>query len=361
MFDHIANVSAKLEEIPTIVSHLDKLISINLLTGLLFGVPANILSIYYFNVLCKSRDLPTQLYRRICVVDLLTCVSHLPVMLSMWCGRDPLLFGNIHFCIAWRIVFRALQLLAIFLVLLLALSRAIVICFPFTTPKKEPVVWAFRGYVLFLVLQYAILSSNQIHVYDTFDAYCYEDLGINKIFGKIDDQLYELEIGISSFIIIVSFLSSVYKLGKTNIIATTGRQSNKKQASVTITIVTGIFLICNLPQCINMLLWIVDYENMQNYSNPRYQNIFMKFYTWNISAVQMVVLNAYLSPVVYYSRMQGYRDWVRGGFSKGQPNIQHYISHSSSDGRSRVGSVDPCKTSPRTSSVNIYKIRCSPV
>ena len=228
---------------------------------------------------------------------------------------------------------------AIFLVLLLSMSRAIAICFPFTVLYKEAIVWSFRAYLLLVILQNAALRSEQTHVYDNHDVYCYEDLGPNEIYGKIDDQLYEIQIGLPTFLIIISFISSVYKLRKNDLVPN-GQQSTKKQASVTVMIVTGIFLICNLPQCINMLLWIADYENMKEYSLPRYQNIFMKFYTWNISAVQTVVLNAYLSPIVYFSRMKCFRDWVLGGFVKsGQPIIQPG-SVSSVNVRNRLRSVD---------------------
>ena len=350
MLQHVKNVSTG--EIPEIVPQLDKVISLNLLIGLVFGVPANILSLYYFTRLCKGRDLPTSLYRRIVVVDLMTCLAHLPVMLSMWSGRDPVLFGNHNFCIAWRVIFRGLQLLAIFLVLLLSLTRTIAICLPFATTNKKAVLWSFWAYLLILVLQNATLRSEQIHVYDEYDVYCYEDLGTKKMFGKIDDQLYELEIIIPSFIIIASFVCSVYKLRKTNVVTATDSQSNNKQASVTIMIVTGIFLTCHLPQCINMLIWIIDYEKMLNYSKPIYQNVFMKFYTWNISAVQTVVLNAYLGPVVYYSRMQRFRDWAHTGFAIPSQAFLQRCSFSSIDHvmRNRVRSLVVENTLPRHTS-----------
>ncbi|KAL5255943.1 hypothetical protein ACHWQZ_G011230 [Mnemiopsis leidyi] len=325
--------------IPDMVLTLDKILSLNLLLGLILGVPANIISLYYFCVLCKGRDIPTQIYRRICVVDLVTCLAHLPVMVSMWSAREPVLFGNQYFCIGWRILFRGLQVSAIFLVLLLSLSRAIAICFPFTVLYREAIVWSFRAYLLFIILQNAALRSEQIHVYNDHDVFCYEDLGPNQIYGKIDDQLYEIEIGLPTFLIIISFISSVYKLRKSDLVPN-GQQSTKKQASVTIMIVTGIFLICNLPQCINMLLWIADYDNMKENSSPRYRNTFMMFYTWNISAVQTVVLSAYLSPIVYFSRMQSFRDWVMGGLVKpGKPIIQPG-SVSSVNVRNRLRSVD---------------------
>ena len=92
--------------------------------------------------------------------------------------------------------------------LLLSLTRtiAISVCLPFVVISKKAVFWSFWAYFLSLVLQNATLRSEQIHVYGKYDVYCYEDLDTKKIFGKIDDQLYEQEIMIPSCIIIASFV-----------------------------------------------------------------------------------------------------------------------------------------------------------
>jgi len=286
---------------------LDKFLSLNCLIGLFIGLPGNILSLKYFY--CTRPSLSTRLYLAICMVDLVTCVAHLPVLVVLLAGRKPCLFASLTFCIAWRVLFRSLQLLAIFLVMLLSASRAVAIVNPFHTPKTRAVLSVFFMYTLFLVVQNGALRYKQSHLYVNWDAYCFEDHGENPVYGKIDDYLYDIEIGVPSLVIFISFIVSVYNLRNSTIGAT---QSTKNNASITIVVVTAVFIVCNLPHLINLTIWNAD-SNFKNYSGPMYDNFFMKYYTWNISAIQMVVLNATLSPVTYFLRIAEFREWVWGG------------------------------------------------
>ena len=80
---------------------------------------------------------------------------------------------------------------------------------------------------------------------------------------------------------------------------------------MTVTIFTGLFLVCNMPYFMYIVLYALD-EALSNYDypGPLFQNSFMYWYSWTISRVLFTVLNATLNPVVYYYRVPGLRGWV---------------------------------------------------
>ena len=54
----------------------------------------------------RKRELPTLLYINISCVDLWTCISQLPVLVSLFWRRAPVLFNILAVCSGWTVVFR---------------------------------------------------------------------------------------------------------------------------------------------------------------------------------------------------------------------------------------------------------------
>eukprot|EP00116_Pleurobrachia_bachei_P005147 sb/3465409/ len=299
----------------------DRILSLNLFAAIAIGIPGNVLGIYYFYYITRTRDLPSLLYLTICVTDVVTCIAHFPVLFSLLTNRDPGLFSIMSLCIAWRVLFRGLQLLSVFLVMILSVTRALVIMRPFTILRRRTATGLILGYLGFLGVQNAVFRWAQDHLYTVWDGYCYEDVRPGmEIYGKIDDILYELEIGVPTILITVSFVFSVYslKLSPTliSVTSSSGSSNSKHSASVTIVIVTAVFLLTNMPHVINLTLWNVDANNFKE-GIGFYGTIFMYYYTFNISAVQMVVFNATISPIIYFFRITGFRDWAMGRMTSG--------------------------------------------
>ena len=158
----------------------DKLLGTLMVTCTLFGVPANVLALKYFWSR-RSKALPDLLYQAICVIDTCTCVAHIPVAIALFGGRYPFLFNNLIFCATWQTLFNFLQLISMFLVMLLSVSRCIAIALPFHEVHKNRYLFAFYIYSTILITQlgFFIPLVNGLTVYYGADAACcytwYED------------------------------------------------------------------------------------------------------------------------------------------------------------------------------------------
>ena len=92
-------------------------------------------------------------------------------------------------------------------------------------------------------------------------------------------------------------------------VATTRAYSQK--ASVTVTLFTVLFLICNTPYFVNMVLALAGLIYPQ-LTKSLSKSHFMS-YSWTVSKVHFTVLNATLNPLFYLSRMRAFRRWIRNG------------------------------------------------
>ena len=79
----------------------DGLLAAGLCLCFLVGFPGNCLSLIYF-IRTKKRNLPTLLYITACLIDIVSCVIHLPVAVNLLNKRSAGLLGNEIFCMVWR-------------------------------------------------------------------------------------------------------------------------------------------------------------------------------------------------------------------------------------------------------------------
>ena len=68
-------------------------------------------------------------------------------------------------------------------------------------------------------------------------------------------------------------------------------QKRKMRATTTVVMVTAVYAVCNVPVCI---IWVVYFME-----NLRVVNTFWKFYSWGVSYVVLVTVNAALNPFIY--------------------------------------------------------------
>lgn len=74
----------------------DKFIAILMVLCTALGTPANVTALLYFAFKQKTGSaLLRTLYVTISFTDILICVSHLPVTVSLLCDREPRLFSNV--------------------------------------------------------------------------------------------------------------------------------------------------------------------------------------------------------------------------------------------------------------------------
>ena len=286
----------------------DIIIGATLTLCFLVGLPGNILSLCYY---LRRGDYASKVYRVICGIDICTIVSVIPVVVSLFDGRAPGLFGLRIFCVSWSVVFYYLVQASMFLVMVLSVSRTISIVNPFYQIRKRNMVVVFVVFTCYTI-SWDILTIGKtvFYDYDHITAYCYYDLE-DGTFSSVEQTFYTLNIAIPPLVTAVSLIISVYKLVHAFAVAGTKRSRKTRQASLTLVLFTALFLTCNIPCFLNNALFAVSIFTSSVYPRPFYMSTFMFFYSWTLTDVVAVVVNAALNPVLYFIRVKGLRKWSR--------------------------------------------------
>ena len=311
---HVYSLKLPMAASPT----LDTICGAMLAICLLFGTIFNLLALIYFTNISGRKSLAEKLYTVVSAVDLCTCLSQTPVMLSLLTGgRDPVFFDNQLFCAAWVIVFEYLQRCSIFLVMLLSITRTIAITFPFYKIRSKMAMFSLLPYTCIMAtsLIVGIICFNQTFIYFTDYSYAIKVFLTNPptsaetMFNLIENNLYNIEILAPSLIIFISFIISLLKMKECQSVSKTSHQKIH-QASLTVALFTLIFLILNLPFFVVLTCLTVD-SIVASYPGPVFTKWFMHWHAFPLSKVVLVVLNASLNPVLYSFRMVKFTRWLK--------------------------------------------------
>ena len=305
----VQNETDLLQTTDTISSNpaLDKFFATILLLCLLFGVPANIFSIRYFHASRRKKCISTSLYLTICLIDTCTCFSHLPVTVSLFAERAPIMFSSQEVCALWEIVFSFCQRNAMFLVMTLSLTRTVAISLPFYKMRRRSVVAAVITYSLFLALHFVLSAVVKIgFVYRSKGGYCFRNIDQQTAYTITHMVLLNLETGLPPILTFFSFIICVVQLKRTAVKTT---RATNRRAAKTVTIFTAVFLFCNVPYFVNMILALSSIFSPELKSSLG-DSMFM-FYFWTVSKIHFTVLNASLNPIVYYFRIDKFRRSVK--------------------------------------------------
>ena len=211
---------------------------------------------------------------------------------------------------------------SIFLAMLLSLTRTIAIAAPLYHIRKNWVLSCSLVYCLVTALESVIGSLDQIdyrYIYDGNSPNCYQRaaLGLPYLFQYFLEATNTIVLSVLTF---VSLLVTVLKLSAASItrrtpcIKTGNTYCNARksflQASITVVIFTTIFLLCNLPMVVNVLLESITTMYF-SFPGPIFSLFYMKYYSWMVAKVLCVVLNASLNPIVYFIRMKDFNSWVK--------------------------------------------------
>ena len=228
----------------------DVLIGLILLVCFFIGLPGNLASFIYFS---RRKDFAGLVYSLISGIDTVTCLIHIPVMIALFNGRKPGIFANKIFCVGWNVVFYFQAQISMFLVMCLSVSRTIAIVLPFYRVEKPAFLFSCAIYCLYLLMWYVLIiffgGEDKFYDYDTINVYCYYALEGAGLFGLIEQASFALCLGIPPIITLISFTISVSKLIRSNIVLRMSKRN--RQATITLTAFTGLFLICNAPCFIN--------------------------------------------------------------------------------------------------------------
>ena len=282
----------------------DRVIAGIMVICFIVGIFGNILALAFFLSSEKNRLLGN-LYVFISSTDLCTCAMQTPVALTLIMSRHPGVFQYIEFCAFWTVMFEFLQTSSIFLVMLMSVTRAIAIALPLWTINFKHMIWIYYGYVVLIFFECGVRHAFGVYYIFIADlSYCVKG-SHNPSFSLYANITNILCIGVPSTVTFFSFILSITELRRQKI-----RPSKvvANRASVTIAVFTAIFLVCNVPFFGNVILFVVT-RSLTSYPGPVFSSSFMFSYSWVISKVLFVVINATLNPVVYFTRMMDFKTW----------------------------------------------------
>ena len=280
----------------------DGLLAAGLCLCFLIGLPGNCLSLTYF-IRSKKRNLPTLLYITACCIDIVSCVINLPVTVNLMNQRKPGLLGDEICCMIWYFIFVSAQLMSMFVVMMLSVTRAIVILFPFYRIKKAAVFVSISLAFLHVFFLNAIFIFDGDYQYSRALTFC-DFVSKPNLIQDLYGTSYSLWTGLTPLIVFLAMLVAICKLKSQNQLGTA--PNNRHDASITIICFAVLFLCCNSLTFLNIMLITYSKISGQGYLDF-YNNTFMFFYSWQLSEIFCTVLNASINPILYIFRFKDMR------------------------------------------------------
>lgn len=286
-----------------------------------FGVPTNLSSLCFFaRRLSRSRaNITTYLYSITSLQDTLICVLALYSGLVLMGGRSV---WDFTLCSTHYILFMVSDRMSAYLVTALSISRTYVIIYPMKRFKvKSVLIWmAAIFFMITACIALPTLFQTINIVFQRNDGYCNMDIEDNTV------KVALLSLGIIGMAIpiipiLASCAVSIHKVKRSQKsrfgslkMTRQGRKRIRRtnhQMTLTILLMTGMYMLLNIPLLINYLLYLVTL-GLHQYPGYFYHSTFMSIYSWNISFMLCTAVNACTNPIVYMARLTRYRSWVKG-------------------------------------------------
>ena len=284
----------------------------------LLGFLGNLLAFTFF-ISTSKNDIASQLYIHLCIADVIICSSQIPVIqVLLRDNREPGLFRNTTFCEGWSFVHQLTKKFYVVVVMTLSISRSIAIVYPFYRIKKRLVFAVLYGYLFYLGLQEAARHfARVLFVYGADSAYCYpfftnkDGNELPSSFVKADFASLSIQAGVPPILTFFSFIVSAKKLFSKRSFHCSS-QTQQHRAGITITILTGVFLLCYLPvfALFTLLTVLIASGTELSYFTGPFSYYFMFWYSWLLADCCLNAVNAVLDPVIYFTRMRDMREWV---------------------------------------------------
>ena len=286
------------------------------------GTIGNILAFLYFwpN---RRKSLPDKLYITIVSLDAVTCATTIPVLMSLFHGRDAMMFSSLVTCGSWTVIANFSLRMSMFLVVVLSVTRSVAIVWPHISKniRTSRVVVVTSGYAAWLLVSEGIflVLGWLLPRYRTDISSC------NYIYSKempvwaqvFDSISVQIQIFVPSVIVLVSFLAGTltlvrkrhYLLSSKDIIKK--ERSRFRQVSNTISIFSALFLVCNIPVFVEYSIRVLSYY-IPSFDNRVGSVIYLRLggYGELLLTYLPVILNAALNPCLYMLRMPRYQEAV---------------------------------------------------
>ena len=299
-----------------------------------FGTIANSTSLIYFLKekpgRGRNKGYMTSLYRLISMNDTLICFLVLPIVIVSFSKyRDPVFFANSEFCTVWGLLWNVFPILSVFLVAILSFSRTVLMIYPLKLLDiKIPVIFLATFFTVLviekLIAEFSTYGPN--YTYWSRHMVCYlqnttnDTFYVTEPYDKIQTVIVLVVLALPVIPIMASFLTSLYKLrcakkNEVGVSSTNFRNSKKSsahdKATNTVILVTGIYILCNIPVLFSHFLFMSMVIKDIPEGGLKQSKKVVYYYLWVGSYVLLVAINASCNPLVYFTRMKGFRNFIR--------------------------------------------------
>ena len=275
------------------------------------GLPGNLLSFMYFWGK-RNHSYPDLLYTLISAVDSCTCAIVFPMVSSLFADRrESTLFGNASFCGVWIAAYFFLIRFSQFTVVLVSVTRTISMRSPFYRITKHYLTIACVFYACFILALEVLFSSTGVVRY-----YYIPQIVSCATISNVSNWRYTtfVTLNLVSEVLVSSTVFTSFALTVDTLLKGT-RTGNKdfRKVSVTISIFTAVFLLCNLPLFLAEML-----QNVFSWYNYR-EGLFdpsLLWYGFFLGYRLCTALNAAVNPCLYLCFMPKFRTWIKKRFYK---------------------------------------------
>ena len=271
----------------------------------LIGIPGNIMAMKFF---IKERRMTSYLFLSTAFIDVLALtVKCIPIGVSLLFNRLPMIYSSPLACNLLGMLQNATIMSSVFIVAVLSSTRTYSVVFPLKPLRRKIVGFCMVVFFVVLTLHEILpVALGQLRfAYSLEDVICW-DGGPLSTYDDVVDSLFLAVPIIPIGICCIVSVHQVY-FSKLNEIS---RSRIKRSATITIIIYTITYIILNIPNFVNYVLWDVT-SIMYSWPGPLYNSLFMQYYSWNISGELCLVLNSTFNPLIYLLRIQKYRLWVK--------------------------------------------------
>ena len=283
------------------------------------GTTGNTLTLVYF-LSRRTKSINTLLYISINSTDVLISILIMCVGISHFNSNTPTLFSDNVFCNIWGILWNIAARMSVFLIAVLSISRTISLIYPLRMHNMKhrtilvPVAMYFIIQVIQATIPYWYGVQYQYSGYLTFCSWGLDDVvGWNTVAHKIlVFILIDLEFIAPLIPITGSCIICVYRLMKyedSEIASQPGMGEIRRNATLTITLLTILYIVFNVPMCFYLIVFSVGVYDY-TFQLPATLSIKTLNYLTIFAYIYTIALNSTCNTILYFTRIKEIREYV---------------------------------------------------
>lgn len=207
-------------------------------------------------------------------------------------------------CSVLGTLFNVISEFSVFLLAVLSFSRTYLLMFPLRRQSKSTTFKGMGVYALLVLTHetvFTVFDKLQFR-YTVDESYCW-DKGISPAWDIYDNIIDVFLLAIPVIPVTISCIITCYKIYQTSRATQHRICLVKRNATITITLYTVVYLVLSMPNFLNYIVWAQSKIRFGS-STPYYSGVFMKYYSWLLTDTVLVVLVSTINPIILLGRVK---------------------------------------------------------